>query len=76
MPYSSLRPITLADALNDTNPLWPDGCGCGVCKPGATQEARTATIARETTRDTWARKQRPQTAINELIEMAVKRYGG
>lgn len=76
MPYSPLSPITLADALNDTDPLWPDGCECRECKPQATQEARTATIARETIRDTGARRRRPQTAINELIEIAVRKYGG
>lgn len=76
MPYSPLSPITLTQALNDTDPLWPDGCECRECKPGGTQEAPQATIARETTRDTGARKQRPQTAINELVEMAVKKYGG
>lgn len=79
MPYTPLPRITLADALSDDNPLFPDICPCAECSPVNAQEGPQSTAANKSSESTRAPRlagARRDIAAGVLIERVSRKYGG
>jgi hypothetical protein len=77
MPYAPLPRITLADALAEAEPLFPDGCPCAECNPQGHQETQreaTLTQAYQDTRKTPQARTMRDRPVGELIDKVSRKY--